>query len=308
MINEKEETIWFQKYRPTVLENYIGNEQLKTKLARYIATGDIPHILLSGPPGTGKTTAAKLIVRNIDCDYKYINASDENSIDSIRRNVKTFASMGSMKPLKVVILDEADYITIQAQMALRNLMEATSKITRFILTCNYVERIDDSIISRTQQFHVVPPSLKEVCIHVAGILTKENVQFKLADIKLVADAFYPDIRKIINELQSNTVDGQLKVEFEKIVSNDFKLQIIEALVAKNDAKKKFQVIRQIVADSEIRDFSGTYRLLYDRVDEYAPGHISEVIEAVGKGQYEDSHVVDKEINFMCAIINILRII
>ena len=177
-MTEKEHFLWVEKYRPTELANYIGNEQLKTKLSRYIATGDIPHILLSGPPGTGKTTAAKMIVNSIDCDYKYINASAENSVDNIRSNVKTFASMGTMKPIKVVILDEADYITIQAQMALRNLMEATSRITRFILTCNYVERIDDSIISRSQAFHVVPPSKKEVCVHVAGILKKENVAIK----------------------------------------------------------------------------------------------------------------------------------
>ena len=116
------------------------------------------------------------------------------------------------------------------------------------------------------------------------------------------------IRKIINELQLNTIDGELKVEAEKIIGSDFKLQIVEALVAQEDPKKKFKNIRQIVADSEIRDFSSIYRLLYDRIAEYAEGHVGEVILAIAEGQAKDAHVVDKEINFMAAMINILKVI
>ena len=141
-------SLWVEKYRPNQLDNYIGNDHLKSKVSVYLESGDIPHLLLFGRAGTGKTTLAKLLVNNIDCDYLYINASDENSVDVVREKVKNFASTLGFKDMKVIILDECDYITPNAQAALRNLMETFSKNCRFILTCNYVERIIDPIQSR----------------------------------------------------------------------------------------------------------------------------------------------------------------
>ena len=134
-------SLWVEKYRPKNLENYIGNEHLKSKVEHYLESGDVPHLLLYGKAGTGKTTLAKLIINNIECDYLYINASDENNVDTVRTKVKNFASTIGFKDTKVIILDECDYITPNAQAALRNLMETFSKHCRFILTCNYVERI-----------------------------------------------------------------------------------------------------------------------------------------------------------------------
>lgn len=299
-------TIWVEKYRPTTLEGYIGNDQLKSKVGRFIATGDVPHLLLSGPAGTGKTTAAKIIAGNIECDLLYINASDENSVDTVRNKIRNFASSIGFRPLKVVILDEADYITPNAQAALRNLMEQFSRTTRFILTCNYVERMIDPIISRTQQFQVVPPSKADVAKHVAKILTDEEVTFDLSDLKVILDAYYPDIRKIINECQLNTVNNELIVDEKEIVQSDYKLKVVQILSSKEDKKKKFQQVRQTLADARIRDYSDFYRLLYDRVTEYADGNTSQVIIAIAEGQYRDAFVVDKEINAMATIINILQ--
>ena len=145
-----EHSLWVERYRPTQLENYVGNEHLKAKVERYIKSNDVPHLLLYGRAGTGKTTLAKLIVKNIECDYLYINASDENSVDTVRNKVRQFASTIGFKDMKVIILDECDYITPNAQAALRNLMETFSKHCRFILTCNFVERIIDPIQSRCQ--------------------------------------------------------------------------------------------------------------------------------------------------------------
>jgi replication factor C small subunit len=158
----KEHTLFTERFRPTDPKDYIGNEVFKASLDQWIKQQDIPHILLYGPAGTGKTTAAKLIVANLDCDHIYINCSDENGIETIREKVKSFASAATFRALKVVIMDEADFLTINAQAALRNVIETFSKTTRFIFTCNYIERVIDPIQSRTSVFEVLPPSKSEV--------------------------------------------------------------------------------------------------------------------------------------------------
>ena len=163
-------SLWVEKYRPTTLENYVGNEHLKEKVKGYIENGDVPHLLLYGRAGTGKTTLAKLIVNSIECDHIIINASDENNVDMVRNKVKGFASTIGFKPMKVVILDEFDYMSQNAQAILRNLMETFSKHCRFILTCNYVEKVIEPIQSRCQTFQIVPPTKKDVAIQISKIL------------------------------------------------------------------------------------------------------------------------------------------
>ena len=145
---KKQHTLWIEKYRSQTLEQYIGNDTVKARIADCIASNDIPHFIFAGTAGTGKTTLAKLIVNNIKCDYVYLNASDENGIDMIREKVKGFASSATFNPLKVVILDEADFLTQPAQAALRNIIEEYSINTRFILTCNYIERLIEPLTSR----------------------------------------------------------------------------------------------------------------------------------------------------------------
>lgn len=308
MFNTRENSLWVERYRPDTLEGYIGNEQMKEKFARFIAAGDVPHLLLVGPAGTGKTTAAKILLKNIECDSMILNASDENNIDTVRSKIRGFASSRSFAPMKIMLLDEFDGFTRQGQEALRNLMEQFSDTTRFILTANYIERISAPIISRTQQFHVVPPSQKDTAIHVAGILKKEGVTFKPVDLKLLIDAHFPDIRKILNEAQLAVVDGQLAVDQKQIIESDFKLKVVDTLCSKASSKEKFATIRQIVADARIRDYSDFYRILFDRVTDYANGSTSQAILAIAEGQFRDAMVVDKEINAMATVINILTAI
>jgi len=297
-------SLWVEKYRPTDLSTYVGNEHLKEKVKAYLESEDVPHLLLFGKAGTGKTTLAKIITSNIDCDYMYINASDENKVDDVRNKIKTFASSVGFKSLKVIILDECDYLTPNAQAALRNLMETFSKHCRFILTCNYVERIIDPIQSRCQSYKVVPPSKKEVAQQMVNILTQENCQFELDDIALIVNAGYPDIRRVINSAQRQIVDNKLKIDTSSVIQNNYKLQLLEML----SNGVKLNDIRQLIADNSISDYSELFRLLYDEVDNYGKGKQAECIMNIAEAQFQDVNVVDKEINFMSLIIRLLRIL
>jgi replication factor C small subunit len=301
-------SLWVEKYRPIELEHYIGNEHLKEKVGDYISTGDVPHLLLFGKAGTGKTTLAKLIVKQVDCDFIVINASDENNVETVRTKVKNFAATVGFKDKKVVILDEFDYMTPNAQAILRNLMETYSKHCRFILTCNYIEKVIDPIQSRTQTFQVVPPTKKDVAIHVSKILKQEEIEFDPKDIVSIIDSYYPDIRKVINTCQLNSSKGVLKVDTQNILDGDLKNKIVEILKSNDDKRNKYMNIRQAIADSRVQDFTEFYTYLYEKVDEYASGNTSNVILTLAEGQSKDALVVDKEITFMATIIQINNII
>ena len=297
-------SLWVEKYRPMDLSTYVGNEHLKEKVKVYLESEDVPHLLLFGKAGTGKTTLAKIVVNNIDCDYMYINASDENKVDDVRNKIKTFASSVGFKSLKVIILDECDYLTPNAQAALRNLMETFSKHCRFILTCNYVERIIDPIQSRCQSYKVVPPSKKEVAQQMVNILKEENCTFELDDIALIVNAGYPDIRRVINSAQRQIIDGKLTIDTSSVIQNNYKLQLLEML----SKGSKVNDIRKLLADNSIRDYSELFRLLYDEVDNYGNGKQAECIMNIAEAQFQDVNVVDKEINFMSLIIRLLRLL
>jgi len=305
---EVNNSLWVEKYRPSKLDEYVGNDHLKQKVADYLESGDVPHLLFFGKAGTGKTTLAKLIVNSIDCDHIVINASDENNVDTVRNKVKGFASTIGFRNSKIVILDEFDYMTPNAQAILRNLMETFSKHCRFILTCNYVEKVIDPIQSRCQTFQIVPPTKKDVAVQISQILGKENVKFELKDLVPIIDSSYPDIRKIINTCQLNSSKGELKVDVSNILSSDIKIKIVDLLKGNDDKRNKYMKIRQAVADSRIQDFSELYGYLYEKISEYAGDNTSNVILTLSEGQYKDAMVVDKEICFMATIIQIVGII
>jgi DNA polymerase III delta prime subunit len=299
-------TIWNEKYRPQTLGTYVGNDTVKATFQQYIDTNDVPHLLLYGDAGSGKTTLAKIVANTIAKDnYIYINASDENSVDTVRDKIKQFASSIGFGGLKLIILDECDYMTPNAQAALRNVIETFSKTTRFILTCNYVDKIIDPIQSRCQIFNIVPPSKKEVASHLVKILDGENVKYEKDSLVTIINQSYPDIRRVINTTQRCVIGGVLKLDETTLVEHNYLSSILDVLKSSKSKKEKFDGIRQLLADNHVRDFNQMFRYLYDNVDTFANGFVSTIILIIAEAQYKDSFVVDHEINAMAMFIQII---
>ena len=304
-MSNNENSLWVERYRPSGLEGYVGNEHIIQKVNIYIENNDVPHLLLHGEAGTGKTTLAKIIVNAIDCDYLYVNASDERGIDTLREKIRGFAASVGFRTWKVVILDESDYLTRDAQAALRNLMETFSKSTRFILTCNYPEKVIDPIQSRCQTFEIIPPTKKDVAKRLNDILINEGIQFEMQDLAVIVNSGYPDIRRVINAAQRQVINGRLVIDKQSSIESTYSEKIVDILKSGVDTKSKFTQIRQILADSKVRDYTKLYSSLYERVDEYAGNKVGTTIVNIAEAQYKDSLVVDKEINVMAMFVNIL---
>jgi len=305
MYGQQENTLWTEAFRPDTLEGYIGNEHIIEKVKIFIANGDVPHLLFYGSAGTGKTTLAKIIANSVDADLMYINASDENSVDAVRDKIKRYASTVGFKRWKIIILDEADYLTPNAQAALRNLMETYSKTTRFILTCNYVEKIIDPIQSRCQTFAIMPPNKTDVAKRLVSVLEEKQVQYDIRDIAAIINSSYPDIRRAINTAQSCVIENRLTLDKASAIQANYMTEVLEMLKDAKDKKAAFNKIRQCIADSKVRDFTPMYTFLYDNLDEFAHGHIAPCILIIAESQFKDASVVDKEINIMAMFVNIL---
>ncbi len=301
----KEHSLLVEKYRPTNIDNYVGNESIKNTIKSYIDQNDIQNLLFYGPAGTGKTTLAKLITKNIDCDLLYINASDERGIETIRDKVSGFASTMSFKPLKVVILDEADFLTIMAQASLRNVIETFSRSTRFILTCNYLERIIDPLQSRCQTLKIVPPDRLDIINHLMKVTNKENIKHSVSDLETIVNNNYPDVRKMLNTIQISTVNNTIKLDETTLVESNYMDKVLTEL---NNKKPNWRTIRQIIADSNVSDFEGFYRYLYDKSNEYAPGKEGMIAYYINEYSYQSNFRIDKEVNCMALMSKIIETI
>ena len=313
---KKDHSLWVERYRPAIMDRYIGNETVKETFAQFIKKGDIPHILLFGPAGTGKTSLTKLLTKNVNCDVMYINASDENRIDDVRIKMKNYACSAGFKPLKVIILDEADRLTPEAQGALRNMMESYSAHTRFILTCNYVEKMIPAIASRMQSFEIKPVSKKDVAIRLVEILQTENVSFTQEDIVFIVSTYYPDIRKVINFAQQSTIETvdsngvislKIKICKENAVEMDMLTKLVDLLKNPNKAGS-FDEIRQISTKFDAASLESVYRYLYDKVEQYAKGKEAIIIYELADSMYQAELVIPKvrDITFVACCYKILK--
>ena len=303
--SKDEHYVWPEKYRTTNVDEYIGNDEFKAELKKIISTGELTHLMLHGESaGTGKTTAAKLIVKNIDCDYIYINASDENNIDTVRTKIKSFASTTGFSNIKVVILDESCRLTPAAQDALKSIIETFSLHTRFIFTCNYIEKIIPQILSRCQVFEILPPSKKEIALFLKKILDNEGLKYITDDLVYIVNTHYPDIRKMLVLAQQSVKGGEIKIYKSDSLVPEFKNKMIEML-KKYNSPSTFNEIRQLIADNNTRCYEGLYQELYDKVDVYASDRQSLIILTIAEYMYQSNLVVNKEITFMACISKIL---
>jgi DNA polymerase III delta prime subunit len=294
--------LFVEKYRPRYLDDFVGDNTVRTKIQEYLNTGKLQNLLLFGPAGTGKTSLAKLIVDQLGADHLYINASDERGIDTIRDKIIPFASSIGFNGLKVVILDESDYLTAQAQATLRNVMESFSTSCRFILTCNYLDRIISPLQSRCMAFGITPPSKKEVGQHILQICESEGINYTKEDLGQVIITHYPDIRKILNTLQGSLKDNQLVLDTKSLKNTDFENKVVNGLKNKIPLKD----IRQIIADSGATQFESLFRCLYDNVEEYTT-NIGDAIIIIAQYQYEYGFVVDKEICIAAMLNKLLKL-
>jgi replication factor C small subunit len=304
---QKEHYIMNEKYRPSTLDGYVCEDSFKQKIEGWIEEQNIPHLFLYGRPGSGKSTLAKILVKNIDCDYLYINATDKRGMDDIRNEILPFVSVMSFKPCpKVVILDEATHMLQSSQVLLLNMIETYSLNTRFILTGNYAERLIEPLRSRLEDYNLKPPSKKAVCKHLVNILKNEGVEYEINDLVPIINAYYPDIRRTINNIQKCIIDDKFVLPTTLTNNGDVEDTII--LELQNKSKKSFTTIRQLVADGDITDFEGLYKKLYDESNKFANGREGMVTIIVSDSMFQSTTLIDKEICFMSCIQKIIEIL
>ena len=301
--------LWVEKYRPNKLDGYVWrDEHQKKQVETWVKDKSIPHLLLSGSPGIGKTTMAKMLIHEIgieDYDVLEINASRTNSVDDIRNKITNFVSMIPFGPFKVVLLDEADYLSHNAQAALRGVMEEYHSTARFILTCNKPHMIMDAIHSRCQTFHFTKIDKTEFTARVATILVEENVEFDLDTLDIYVSSTYPDLRKCINLVQQNCNGDKLAAPDAADAGEiDWKFDMIELFKAgKISEARKF-----LCGKLRAEEMEEVYRWLYDNIAIFGNEKQQDsAILIIKQGLVDHTLVADPEINLAATLIRLARI-
>jgi DNA polymerase III delta prime subunit len=301
--------LWTEKYRPSTVDGYVfRDDHQKTQVEAWIKQKTIPHLLFSGNAGIGKTTLAKILFKELDIndlDILEINGSRTNSVDDIRYKIVNFVQMIPFGDFKVVLLDEADYLSPNAQAALRGVMEEYHTTARFVLTCNYPNRIIPAIHSRCQGFHIEKVDIAEFTARIATILMEENVEFNLDTLDTFVKATYPDLRKCINTVQMNSLGGSLHTpEKGDTGEQDYKIEMVELF-----KKGKISEARKLVcSQARPEEMEEIYRWLYDNIEIFGEESLQEkAILIIKQGLVDHTLVIDPEINLAACLIRLSHV-
>jgi DNA polymerase III delta prime subunit len=303
--------LWVEKYRPKKINEYVfKDEAQKRQVSSWIKEGTIPHLLLSGSAGIGKTTLAKVLLNELgieEFDVLEINASRENDVDTVRNKITNFVQMIPFGPFKVVLLDEADYLSLNAQAILRGLMETYSNTARFILTCNYPNKVIPALHSRCQGFHVEKTDQTEFTARVATILVSENIEFDLDILDTYVKLTYPDLRKCINAVQQNITEdnGLSSPTAGSDDSSDYKIEMVELF-----KKRKIQEARKLLcAKARPEEVEDIFRWMYTNLDLFGDTEEKKdsALLVIKQGLVDHALIADPEINLAAVLIKLARL-
>ena len=302
--------LWTEKYRPNDIDGYVfRDEEQKAQVKTWIDEGAIPHLLFSGAPGVGKTTLAKILIKQLeidDFDVLEINASRENSIDTIRDKITGFVQTMPFGEFKVVLLDEADYISPNGQAALRGVMETYHASARFILTCNYPNRVIPALHSRCQGFHIEKVDKTEFTARIATVLVAENVELDIETLDTYVRSTYPDLRKCLNLCQMNSTDGKLtNVKGDEGNTSDWRVDAVNLFKAGKIIEAR-KLMCSTVRPEEMED---VFRWMYDNLELFSttPEGQDSAIMAIRTGLVNHSFVADPEINLSATMVELSQI-
>jgi len=302
--------LWVEKYRPKTVKEYVFKDPKQRKqVESWIADKSIPHLIFYGGAGTGKTTLAKVLVHELDvqeADFMYINASRDNGVDYVRERINRFCSSMPWGEFKIVLLDEADYLSHNAQAILRGMMEQFAGEVRFILTCNYPQKIMPAIKSRSQEFHISQHDQTDFTARVAEILVTEDVDIDLETIDTYVRATYPDLRKTIQAVQQNVVDGRLQPpEATDELASDWRLSMVSLF-----REKKLRQARELICKSATpEEFEDMFKWLYRNLEFFGSSDEERdaAVVIIRNGMVKHTQVADPEINFSATMIELENI-